>query len=98
MTDYRNPTTNHLGQFRDGWNEAEKGKSPTEQDTWHNMGRCCQSKFGKFVTSKEEKLDFQYQIFLLIVNQRRRVAQDRDNTPFIELLEVPKGKRKSKDK
>ena len=100
MTNIWSPSTNHLGQFKDGWGEAAKGKPPTEKDTWHNLGRHCQVQFGKFAETENDTRELQEKLFLLIVNQRRLEAHagDREGKtiPKAELTKVPKGKRPPK--
>ncbi len=101
MTNIWSPSTNHLGQFKDGWGEAAKGKPPTDKDTWHNLGRHCQVQFGKFAETKKDTNELQEKLFLLIVNQRRwetRADRQGKNIPQTDLLGVPKGNRSSKNK
>ncbi len=99
MTNIWDPSSNHLGRFRTGWNEAQEGESPTQKDTWHNLGRYCQVRFGNFANGPDATEELQEKLFLLIVNQRRwetRADRQGKNIPQTDLLGVPKGSRSSK--
>lgn len=92
MTNINKPTTDHLREFKKGWNKAaeKEGKLNIKGDTWHMIGRKCQIQFGKFVSEKETE-DMQYRLFMFIVNQRRTEANLGRNVSKDELKNLPKG-------